>query len=144
MVNEIVAVCTSDPELAVTVTVAVVGGGGFEPPLLPPPPHAEIAKRQPERRNAEVDQATRRRFLQTSPQQTTASMVPGENGLPAGWAFDADALMAIVSCVVIELADGVTLDGLKAHVAPGGRPEQAKVTPAPNPCCGVTVRVISP
>ena len=141
MVTTIVAVCASDPDVAVTVTVAVVGGGGFVAPLLPPPPHAEI-KREPERRNAEVHQTARRRFLQISRQLATASMVPDENGPPAGWAFDAEALAAIVSCVVAELPEGMTLDGLKAHVRPTGRPEQAKVTAALNPFCGVMVRVI--
>lgn len=142
MVNAIFAVCKSDPDVAVTVTVAVVGGGGFVLSLLPPPPHADNANRQTERRIA--DQTTRRRFFKRSRQLATTKMVSDKNGLPDGYAFDADAPVAIVSCVVIEFPDGVTLDGLKAHVAPAGRPAQEKVTAELNPFCGVMVRVIAP
>jgi hypothetical protein len=50
----------------------------------------------------------------------------------------------MVSCVVTAAPAGVTVAGLKAHVAPAGRPEQAKLTAESNPFSGVTVSVTAP
>jgi hypothetical protein len=69
---------------------------------------------------------------------------PGRNERRAGMTFDADALAAIVSCAAAALPEGVTVEGLKAHVTFVGRPEQAKVTAEVNPFCGVTISVAVP
>src|SRR5271165_6148573 len=126
MVNAIVAVCVSEPDVAVTVTVAVVGGGGFVPPLFPLlPPHADSMTRPDDRSNSGIQRAIVRRFLQNRSDPAKTSVAPGRNGFRPGRAFDADALAEMVSCVVAALPEGVTVDGLNEQVAPAGRPEQA-------------------
>ena len=46
-----------------------------------------------------------------------------------------------MSWVVAAWPEGVTVSSSKEHVAPFGRPEQARVTGASNPFTGVTVSV---
>ena len=52
------------------------------------------------------------------------------------------AVIAIVRVVVAAEPLGVTLAGLKVHVAPVGRPVQAKLTCWLKPPAGVTVMVV--
>ncbi len=48
----------------------------------------------------------------------------------------------IVNVVVAAAPDGVTVAGLNEQLAPVGNPEQAKLTAALKPFCGVTVSVV--
>ena len=76
-------------------------------------------------------------------QKAAAIAVTGKNGF--GIRREADcAPTETVSWVVIAVPEGVTWDGLKAQVAPAGRPEQVKLTAELNPPCGVTVSVTVP
>jgi hypothetical protein len=48
----------------------------------------------------------------------------------------------MVNVVVAAPPMGVTLAGAKAHVAPAGSPEHAKLTLPVKPACGVTVKAV--
>jgi hypothetical protein len=70
-----------------------------------------------------------------------AKLVPRKNGLKLGrTAADAEDV-AIVSCVDV-VPGNVMVAGLKLHVAPIGRPEQANITVDVSPFAGATVIVI--
>jgi hypothetical protein len=79
MVNPIVAVWATDPDVAVTVIVAVVGSGGFVLPPPPPPPH-EAIKMTPAETKITVQQTMARRFLHKSSEPAIASVAPGRKG----------------------------------------------------------------
>lgn len=76
-------------------------------------------------------------------QKAAAIAVTGKNGF--GIRCEADCAPAeTVIWVVMAAPEGVTWGGLKAQVAPAGRPEQLKVMVELNPPCGVTVSVTAP
>lgn len=57
----------------------------------------------------------------------------------------ADCMGAVIANVVVAAPpEGVTVAGLNTHTAPDGKPEQAKLTAALNPFCGVTVSIVVP
>jgi hypothetical protein len=85
-----------------------------------------------------------RRLLQPNRQTVIASAVNGRNGREPGCKAEDCALLEIVSWVVAGEPEGVTVAGLKAHVAPVGSPEHAKLTVESNPFPGVTVSVTVP
>jgi len=87
----------------------------------------------------------RRRFFQPIRHTATASAMVGTNGLELGRVTAACVLTFMVSCVATaKLPEGVTVVGLKEHVALPGSPEHAKLTTELKPFCGVTVRVVDP
>jgi hypothetical protein len=83
-----------------------------------------------------------RRLLNPRKQHSaTANVVPGNSGLELGrTAADAE-VVEMVSCVDV-VPGNVMLAGVKLHVAPVGRPEQANVTAPVNPFSGASVIVI--
>jgi len=87
---------------------------------------------------------SKRRRFQTKKHDAIANPVTGTNGRESGRIIFACALTAIVSCVVADVPECVTVVGLNERVAFAGNPEQAKLTAALNPFCGATVRVVNP
>jgi hypothetical protein len=75
---------------------------------------------------------------------TSPTAVTGNTGFKTGRAAALFAGAVIVRVVVAALPEGVTVAGLNAHEAPAGNPEQAKLTAALNPFCGVIVSVVVP
>jgi hypothetical protein len=142
MVSKTVAVGCRDPELAVTVTVALtgvgVGDGVFPPPLqaLASPRHAQAAIKGSQRNKC--------RLLRPKESQiTTASTGTGSSVTNPGGRAEAVAEAVIVSVTFAAWPD-VIEDGLKEHEVPAGSPEQMNVTAELKPFCGVTVSVTVP
>ena len=139
-VSETVAVCSIEPEVAVTVIVEVTGVGP-PPPLLLPPPSPPQAAIPPSPRIAIAIMQTLRtapRILQLSRNSDDTTIAPGKNG--PGLRFKASVSPVMVSVVEAEVPDGVTVEGLKAQEAPLGNPLQAKFTVELKPFWGVTVK----
>src|SRR5580704_14417492 len=129
------------PPVAATVTVEVIG---LDPPPVPPlpPPQADIDPR-PMSTAASMSMSGPRALRQPIMQKAAAIAATGKNGF--GIRREADcAPTETVSWVVTAAPEGVTWGGLKAQVAPAGRPEQLKLTAELNPPCGVTVSVTVP
>jgi hypothetical protein len=146
----VVVVCSA-PEVAVTVTIVVVGVGdvgvvgedGELPPLLPPPQ----PKRSPSPAYATASSSQccqPRRFLHPKRPTVKASVASGKNGRDPVGKAEVCELAEMVSWVVAGALEGVTVAGLKAHVAPVGNPEQAKLTADSKLFSGVTVSVVVP
>jgi hypothetical protein len=126
------------PDVAVMVTVEVVACFDDAPhPESMPKPTVVTA-------NASMI-CTLRRFLNPKKQRAIANVASGNNGLEL-WRRAAVVVAALVIVTVVEAAPavGVTVAGLKAHVAPAGSPEHANVTAPLKPFCGVTVRLNVP
>jgi hypothetical protein len=135
-----VPVCCSDPEVAVTVTVALIGWVCW-PDEEPLPPQPETGAKPA---NVNKTKSTiLSRFLRFQPNRKTAAAnaASGANGADRRSSAPMVELAAMVSWVEAALPDGVTCCGLKLHVAPAGRPLHAKVTAELNPLAGVTVTV---
>ena len=137
IVSEKVAVCDSDPDVAVTVTVDVTGSdevttGEAPQPLSRPIPTTLTASSK--------SIGKRRRFFQPRQQSATARAEPGKSGLLFRWSAADAAAVVTVSAVDAGAPDGVTVAGKKLHVAPAGSPEvQLNETAELKPLSGVTV-----
>jgi len=141
-VSEKVAVCCSDPDVAVTVTV---DGGGGEIVHDPPPPAQQPAVRAKPHTQSASKSCTRRRFLQPRQHNPIARTTPGNSGRELRWtALEAGVVVETVSVVEAAAPEGVTVVGEKLHEAPVGSPEQTNDTAEANPFCGVTVTVVFP
>jgi hypothetical protein len=88
----------------------------------------------------------RRKSQKTPPVSIASDAVARERRCgsgPSGQPSEEDcAAVAIVSVVVAAVPEGVTFDGLKLHVAPVGKPVQAKLICWLKPPAGVTVMVV--
>lgn len=125
------------PEVAVTVTVEVVA-------CFEDPPHPESMPKPTAVTASASMICTLRRFLNPKKQRAIANVASGNNGLEL-WGTAAVVEMLVIVTVVEAAPDvGVTVAGLKAHVAPVGSPEHANVTALLKPFCGVTVRLNVP
>jgi hypothetical protein len=142
-----VAVCCSDPDVAVTVTVDVTAVDPPPPPDGPPPedplPHAVRMLRVIRPTAKSAKSCRRRRFLRPMQQKAAANSASGNNGLDWRCRAAADAGAVTVSVVDV-VPGGVTVAGEKLHDAPAGRPEQANETAESKPPTGVTETVIVP
>src|ERR1700676_1368832 len=129
--------CCSEPAVAVTVMVEVVGwwGGGVE---FAAPPQAVSAARPkaPARIRTRIDR--RRLFFQPMQQRIAARAAPDESGPGLRWSAAEDALEAMVSVVEASVAEGAKVGGEKVQDDPEGRPEQANETMELKPSAGVT------
>jgi hypothetical protein len=146
-----VAACISEPDVAVTVTVDVVGvevvgvppvvGFVVEELLLQPAIRVMATAID----GSSIIQCRRRRVLLTAKPSITASEEP-ENNRPEFFWRAADA--TVVLTVTVELIEPVedTVTGEKLHVAPVGNPEQVNVTAelVEKPFCGSNVTVVVP
>jgi len=140
--------CTSDPDVAVTVTADVTGDEPPPPPplppLLPPPPQDDIRPMAAQAINIVQTDWFNRFLRQNTMHPASESTAIGRPGRERGRA-SAVALAAMVSWFVTLLGvEGVTVAGLNVHVTPAGSPEHKKVTVPLNRFCGVTVRVSEP
>lgn len=144
-VRKIGTVCWIAPDEAVTVTVEVTSGGDEPLPLLPVPlPQPKVKPNPMSPKTASINNGVPRRLRQPNRNRVAATAVIGNNG-PESEREAADCASAeMVSWAVAAPPEGVTVAGLKEHVAPAGRPEQAKLTGESNPFCGVTVRLTVP
>lgn len=139
-----VAVCCTwlapDPDVPVTVTVAVTGGGVEDDP----PPPQPVKRLSPITLTASrISNCTLRRFFQPSKQSAAASVAPGKSGLELGRTAAVVADVVTVSVVVAAAVPfGVTVAGEKLHDAPVGSPEQVNETAVSKPFCGVTDTVV--
>jgi hypothetical protein len=143
VVSENVAVCCSDPAVAVTVTVDVTGGGGAGDALLPHP----LSTQKVSMPAASITSIWMRRdFFRPIQQRAAATITPsdGNSGLELWGSALALADTETVSAVVAAAPEGVTVAGENPHDAPACNPEQAKETAALKPFCGVTVTVVEP
>jgi hypothetical protein len=141
-VSEIVIVCESAPDVAVTVTVELTGGA-FDDPDEPPPQPLRMSK--PAALSARSNSTcSRRRFLNPNPQSATAKADSGSIGNPLG-RFCAVAAEVVMVTAVEVVPGGVTLAGEKLHDAPAGRPEEhANETAEAKPPCGDSEMVAVP
>jgi hypothetical protein len=122
-------------DVAVTVTVDTEDLADDPPqpvnrprPITPTVSRANICK-------------ARRLLNPTKQHSATANVVPGNSGLELGRTAADAVVVEIVSCVDVT-PGSVMLAGVKLHVAPVGRPEQANVTAPVNPFSGASVIVI--
>jgi len=138
-----VAECCSDPEVAVTVIVDVVGADVFPTRLEDPPQPASAAR--PQRLTARIISCITRRLLQPKKHSAAAKTDPGKNRLGLPWSAAVEVVVATVRDETI-LPAAFTVAGEKLQLAPAGRPEQANVTVevVANPFTGVTVAVSVP
>jgi hypothetical protein len=146
-VREKVAACISEPDVAVTVTVDVVGVPpvvGFVVKELLLQPASRVVATTIDGSSSTI-QCRRRRFLLTAKPSTTASEEP-ENNRPEFFEMAADATVVLTDTV--ELIEPVedTVTGEKLHVAPVGNPEQVNLTAelVEKPFCGSNVTVVVP
>jgi len=137
IVSERVVVCEIVPEVAVTVTLAVVGPLGVVP-------HAVTMLRPTIPMARSRTTRTARRFLQPKRQRARAMVVPGKSGVELGRRAEDLKGTLTVKAVVPGPAVGVTVAGVKAQEDPEGSPEQAKLTAELKPLMGVTVRPTVP
>src|SRR5690348_14648294 len=82
--------------------------------------------------------------MPTKPPKHKMAMAKNVSGPPwIGFAKAAavPAVVIVICTDALAFADGVTLAGLKVHVAYSGRPEQANVTALLNPPSEVTFRL---
>ena len=107
-----------------------------------PPPHP-LSRLSPAPHAASSNSICKlRRFFHPKQHKTAASAAPGNSGreLWSSAAVVADVLT--VSVVVAAPPEGVTVCGLKLHVAPEGSPEQLNETVELKPLSGVIVIVV--
>jgi hypothetical protein len=140
-VSEIVIVCESAPDVAVTVTVEVTGGAVDDPDDPPPQPLRRFKPAALSARSSST--CSRRRFLIPNPQSAMAKADSGSTGNPLRRSCAVAADVVIVTDVDT-VPGGVTLAGEKLHEAPAGNPEQPNVTAEANPPCGDTEIVAVP
>ena len=86
----------------------------------------------------------RRRFFHPRQHKTAASAADGNSGLELRPRVAVVPDVLTVSVVVAAAPEGVTVCGLKLHVVPAGKPEQAKETFELKPPTSVTVIVVVP
>jgi hypothetical protein len=140
-VSEKVAVCCSEPDVAVTMTVAVTGCGGVDGSLEEdppePPPHPLSGHRAATLNARSSGSGNRNRFRQKTQPSASARSEPGSNGLElCRRAAAVDAV--IVTVVETGEPDGDAVVGEKVQDVPEGSPEQPNETAASNPFSGVT------
>lgn len=143
----IVVVPCRAPEVAVTVTVEVVGegvDGGVDVDDAEPPPQPERTPRPTKANASSIHAYLLYRFLHLNRPKITASAVTGKSRRDSGRMEDDCAAATMVSWVVAAAPEGVTVVGWNEHVASAGNPEHAKLTGELNPFCGVTESVIVP
>ena len=141
--SESEALCWRVPAVAVMVTIEVTGGGVEPLPPIPLPPHPETNPTPVKASNSSMN-CSRRCLLRPKKHRAVASAVTGKKGRDLGRKAEDCALAEMLSWVFAAVPEGVTVVGLKEHVAPTGSPEHAKLTAVLNPYCGVTVRVTIP
>jgi hypothetical protein len=141
-VSEKVVACCSEPDVAVTLTVAVTGGGGVDDPLEEdppePPPHPLSGHRTATLNASSNSSWNRDRFLKKTQASASARNERGSNGLDLCCTAAAVVGAVIVTVVEIGEPDGVTVAGEKVHAVPEGSPEQTNETATSNPFSGVT------
>jgi len=120
--------------VAVTITLDVTG-------LLPP--HAEIRGISMIAIAGTIKNRTPRRRLQITRQSDSSANLSGDKiRRPRKTAVCVPSSIVIV--VVSGNIQGLTLEGLKLHDAPDGRPEHENVIAELKPFCGLRVRVTMP
>jgi len=144
-VSENVVACCNEPDVAVTVTVEIVGWGlpgedGLERGLTQP-----VIRARPMRLAASSMSWTPRRFFLPSRNSIAASAEPGSHR-PGLLRVAADAAAVLTVSVETMLPAAFAVVGEKLHVAPVGRPEQLNATAevVGKPFSGVTVTVSVP
>lgn len=146
-VSEKVAVCCSEPEVAVTLMVAVTVCGAVDDPLeedppepLPPepPPHPLSGHRTATLNARNNSDWNRDRFLHKKQPSARARNELGCNGPDLCCRAAAVVDAAIVTVVEADEPDGVTVAGENVQDVPEGSPEQLNETAALNPFRGVT------
>lgn len=134
--------CDSDPEVAVTVTIAVTGDVPVDVPVDPfddPPPHPA---KNPSPIAASASTSHRRFLPQPTQQNNAASTDPGTRGNSDGRiTFAAPEFVTVSAVVTAALLEGVTVAGLKPQVVFAGKPAHANETCPVNPFTGLTVTV---
>lgn len=132
--SENVVVVFSDPEVAFTVTVDVLGVGEDDPP-----PHP-LSTLKPSTLTASIGSICKYRFFRPRKHRATAKIAPGNSGPEsrrmAPVVLDEETVSIVVT--VAPAGVGVTVAGEKLHDAPGGNPEQLKETAESKPFCGTT------
>lgn len=131
------AVCTSDPEVAVTVTVEITGGGGDD--LLPEdPPLHPLSKPNPATLTPSSNTScTLLLFRNPMKKSTPASAASGKSGCRFLCKLaDVVAVVTVKVVVAAAVPDGVTVAGEKLHASPAGSPEHANETAETNNPCG--------
>lgn len=145
-------VCCKVPEVAVMVTVEILGGGPKDKPGQP------VSSVSPQVTPHKVRNRRRKRtplrFFQPKKHNPTARAEPGSQGCefwerelrelgPRLSAATVEAVVMVrVALETVPLAR-ITLGCTKAHVAPVGSPVQAKETLPANPLIGVNVTVVA-
>jgi hypothetical protein len=132
-----VALCCSEPDVAVTVTNTVCAGEDD-----PPHPVKQVTPKAANASSRNV--CAQRRFFQPSQQRPAASGTPGKSGPELCRTSAIAAEVEIVRVVVAAAPAGITLAGEKLHDAPDGSPEQLNETAEANPFCGVMDTVVVP
>lgn len=139
-----VAVCESDPDVPVTVTVDVTGCDPPEPPTLDVAPHPLSRPRPATLTASSRSICQRRRFLNPKQHSTAASAEAGSSGMEC-LCIAADVAEVDTVSVVYETPAGVgTVSKEKLHAAPVGSPEQANETLESNPYSSCNVTVVVP
>jgi hypothetical protein len=135
-----VAVCCTEPAVAVTVTADVdevdIGEDG------PPHPVTHIRAKVTTAKTRNI--CIQRRLLQPKQQRPAASVTLGKNGPGLRRNSAVAALVTMVRVAAAVVPAGVTLAGEKLHDAPDGSPEQMNVTSESNPFSGVIETVVVP
>jgi hypothetical protein len=137
MVSEKAVVWFSDPDVAVTVTVVVLG-------IVPGVPQLVMRVRPIKLTANRSSICIRRRFLKPMQQSVTASTELGNSGPGFRCNCIADAEVVTVSVEFAMFGVVGTVINAKLHAAPAGNPEQANETLELNPFKPVTAIVAVP
>lgn len=139
--SEMVVVCCSDPDVAVTVTVDCE-----LPEISVPPPQPFSVSTPTALTTSSSISSTRRRFFQPNRPSAAASTDPGSNGPGFLGRAASENKLAVEMLSVVDAGplDGVTVFGEKAQVAPAGSPEQPKDTCELKPPTGTIEIVVVP
>jgi hypothetical protein len=137
-----VAVRSSDPEVAVTVTMYEAGGGPLEDPEPPPQPETRPSQAKVVSSKSMCSHSL---FFRLKEHRSPARTATEIRLLPFLSSAAPEAGTVTDSVVVANALEvGVTVVGEKKHVAPEGNPEQEKEITELMPPHGVTVIVASP
>lgn len=143
-----VVVCCTEPEVAVTVTLDVVGCGfPPPPPPVPPPPPPLQPVSMPSEVNTSattIQPRNLRVFPNVNSNPTSAKVKYGTAGSEVSGADEADEEAVKVTLVETGPLDGVSVPGLKVQLTVAGSPLHVKVTAELKPFWGETVNVTTP